>query len=65
MPLGSSGWLSEHSSASRTVFWRSDKAAGITYGVANCNFKTKKKAVEDKKMVVPVPQARVKKAKGS
>ncbi|KAF6262036.1 hypothetical protein COO60DRAFT_1677827 [Scenedesmus sp. NREL 46B-D3] len=45
--------------AAKTVFWRSNRDAGLKLGQAKYNFKTMQKAVEAKGVVVPVPQDRV------
>jgi hypothetical protein len=49
---------SEVDEAGKTVFWRSDKAAGITLGQKAWNFKSKKD-VEEAGVVVLVPSGRV------
>ncbi|KAF6260597.1 hypothetical protein COO60DRAFT_1625647 [Scenedesmus sp. NREL 46B-D3] len=45
--------------AAKTVFWRSNRDAGLKLGQAKCNFRTMQKAVEVQGVVVPMPQDRV------
>ncbi|KAF6252392.1 hypothetical protein COO60DRAFT_527138 [Scenedesmus sp. NREL 46B-D3] len=41
--------------AAKTVFWRSNRDAGLKLGQAKCNFRTLQKAVEVQGVVVPMP----------
>ncbi|KAF6258246.1 thioredoxin-like protein [Scenedesmus sp. NREL 46B-D3] len=45
--------------AAKTVFWRSNRDAGLKLGQAKCNFRTMQKGVEVQGVVVPMPQDRV------